>query len=311
MNRVALRRVLDRSISKVADTEYRRLFRGINAVALAQKVHNALNSLGRLQQGNPPDYDDPWVALFYLTWYQPSQINVARRLIYWMNQNRGNEAFIQKDKRSLHIVDFGCGALAMQFAVVWSAAELLERGYKVESIRVDSYDVGRAMVELGAKLWEDFKLAVSDESHLSDLAEVSLTMIQNQYIGPKSVPLWETAGQDEERWLSAIHTIYVNDLPQTRQGLANIANAFNPTVGFMSCHANEQSHRLLDQATPFSFPEYRLSTSRLNAEFDYSLPRVTRWRRNLNQKILVHPFLNNQVTWNFHPAFGRIYTRQG
>ena len=40
-------------------------------------MDKALRSLKELQQGRKADYGNEWVAIFYLTWYQPRQIQLA------------------------------------------------------------------------------------------------------------------------------------------------------------------------------------------------------------------------------------------
>ena len=86
-----------------------------------------------------PDYDDPWVALLYLTWYQPSQVNLAytlsRRILGATNP------FLSG---SLQIVDYGCGALAMLFGLALAAAETHQKDRPHPKITVDLIDESTA-----------------------------------------------------------------------------------------------------------------------------------------------------------------------
>ena len=92
--------VLDRAIKEVAEREYQRLSRGLSCGDVAGRVDKALDSLGKLQKREEPDYDCEWVALFYLTWYQPRQIN----LVYSYLDCRKVEL-----PERLQVVDLGCG----------------------------------------------------------------------------------------------------------------------------------------------------------------------------------------------------------
>ena len=73
----SVRSALDRAIAEVAEAEYGRLAHGVPLDTQAKRVDAALQSLGRLKQGTPPDYDSEWVVLFYVTWYQPRQVHLA------------------------------------------------------------------------------------------------------------------------------------------------------------------------------------------------------------------------------------------
>ena len=88
MDQAALFEAIDGAITKVAETESQRLSAGMGEDALTNKVHATLDSFRGLRRGIPPDYSDPWVALFYLTWFQPGQIQLAHDLIDRMKQKR-------------------------------------------------------------------------------------------------------------------------------------------------------------------------------------------------------------------------------
>ena len=70
-------RLLEGAILEVAKSEYARLSAGLAPHQVATRVGDALESLGGLRRGVAPAYDE-WDALFYLTWYQPRQINLTR-----------------------------------------------------------------------------------------------------------------------------------------------------------------------------------------------------------------------------------------
>ena len=160
-------KAMDQSLVDVAKAEFRELSHGKDRQYVVERTIYALNELKKLQPqqghtGESPNYDDRWVALFYLTWYQPGQVSLARRVIELGCQTRGKPAL-----QSLHLKDFGSGALAVQFAVSWAAEEYFGGGGAIESIKVDSYDICRPMVELGIKHWEKFKLRAKNNPTLN------------------------------------------------------------------------------------------------------------------------------------------------
>ena len=312
MDQQAFFAAIDRAIRNVADVEFRRLATEMDPGVWYQYVHAALDSFQNLQQGTQPDYDDDWVALFYLTWYQASHINLARLLIERLNQRAENNGLISNNARSLHVVDFGCGALSMQFAVAWAAAEALENGVNVESIRVESYDTALPMIRLGIQLWKEFKLEISRDTRLRKLSCVSEEVIKTRYAKPKPGLLFEHPRPDAERWLSALHTVYGDNLKEVKEGLCRSAKELNPTNSIMSCHDNNNARSLLGRASPFDTNNCDGVEGTITSQTEDSLPEVTLWRRSLNGylesagSVAKHHFLDGDVTWKFRPAYGRV-----
>ena len=95
--------LLDQAIQETARSEFDRLDEGlIRKEDVKRKVESALESVDRLRTGGVPDYHDPWTAVFYLTWYQPRQVN----LIY--SHLKSSNARLPQ---GLRVVDLGCGFL--------------------------------------------------------------------------------------------------------------------------------------------------------------------------------------------------------
>ena len=302
---------MDSSILKVADAEFRRLATGMRPGELYDKVYVALDALGGLQRGVPPDYDDPWVALFYLTWYQPGQINLSRLLIETMRQKRVSNTLMIENSSHLRVVDFGCGALAMLFAILWTATEALERGEKIDSIDVSFYDTAISMIILGVNLWNAFKLEIQARAGLQGVSHCSEKIIRLQYEQPESLLSQKDHRQDEERWLGAIHTVYESNWVEIKTGLARIVDQLRPAVGFMSCRALPRPKLFLRQASPFDVLQYLCTESNMDAQIVDSLPRISRWRKCLDETLRSHgfnghPFLRRSVTWEFPRASSTV-----
>ncbi|MCE2404970.1 MAG: hypothetical protein J4F43_07415 [Dehalococcoidia bacterium] len=309
MDQATLFEAIDEAITNVAEAEFRRLAEGMTRDELTNNVHRALASLRGLQDGIPPGYEDSWVPLLYLTWYQPGQIYYAHHMIHRMNQNRSGTPLIAEGSYRLHLVDFGCGSLAMQFAVTWAAAEALESGLTVKEIRIDSYDVATPMIRLGQALWDEFKRIITDDAQVSHLA-MAVSSIRPRNSSPNRLFPYKAQMPGEERWLSALHTVYEDNLDAVRIDLAKMTNAFKPDIGLMSCFPNPTPIGLLEQASPFTGDSFLSAYAGPSYRTEASLPKVTRWRRDLDLKIDRHHFLEGNVPWYRH-AFGLIYTPKG
>lgn len=139
-------KLLDQAIQETARSEFIRLDERLTPKEdVRRKVESALKSLDLLRSGDGvPDYDDPWTAVFYLTWFQPRQVN----LIY-SHLKRSNERLPQ----GLRVVDLGCGCSATMFALAVFAAT---SGQHEARISVHGLDPSRAMRQLGLQLWGAF-----------------------------------------------------------------------------------------------------------------------------------------------------------
>lgn len=150
-----VREVLDRAIAEVAEAKYRRLSEAMSLEHQIEAVDNALKSLTRLQKGIPPDYSSEWIALFYLSWYQPRQIHLAYAAL------RG---LLAHSPLPRHVIDYGCGALAVQIAsaiLLAEEQELLDSGLAVHGV-----DSNMAMMDNGKELWDKFREITGARSHV-------------------------------------------------------------------------------------------------------------------------------------------------
>ena len=86
--RAAVTNALDVAIAQVAQKEISRLSAGLSPDEIAKNICVALHELESLQQGGMPNYGNEWVAVFYLLWYQPAQINLAYTLAQKVPEDR-------------------------------------------------------------------------------------------------------------------------------------------------------------------------------------------------------------------------------
>ena len=296
----------DRALYAVSERKFATLRAGMERMEWSNNVFNSLEALGGLQQSRPPKYDDPWNAFLYLNWYQPGQIQLAHLLIGAQKQMRSQKGWLSPLSEDIHVIDFGCGALALQFAVAWSVAEAIEIGEPLSSVIVDSIDPNPEMIRLGKGLWEQFKDEIDSTPSLLSLKE-AIEMLDDRYSVPNG-PL-NLDQSSAEFWISAIHTTYPSNVEEVNKGLSNLYRAAKPEIGFLTGHSHSGQAELLQQATPFEYPLYNRYFPRLDFK-TVALPKVTEWRRWLGSQMVVgHPFLKGDVTWKCASPIGWLYLK--
>ena len=210
-----VREALDRAIAEVAEAEYRRLTEGMTIEHQTESVDNALKSLTRLQQGIPPDYKSEWIALFYLSWYQPRQIHLAYAAL--------RELLEHNPLPARHVIDYGCGALAVQIALAILLAEdqeLLNSGLAVYGV-----DSNMPMMDIGKELWEKFREIAGARIHddpffqclhvaLDSMADVCSCHVSF----PDALAHLEAAraSASDNCWITAVHAVYPSNMEQLK-----------------------------------------------------------------------------------------------
>ena len=283
---------LDKAITTVADQEFDRLTRDLNNEQIAEKVVGSLRSLDRLRFGNIPNYDE-WDALFY-HWYQPSHINLAYSMIEWSHELSDQ----------LHIVDFGCGALAMQFGVFLAAVDAIERGQPINEIQIDSIDTSEAMIDIGQKIWEQLKREVGRNPNLSYLSRACEVIQPSEYIIQGTSDIWQIGSAPNSNvWVSAIHAVYDDNKDDVQCSLKSLVDRLTPDICFASTHI--KSKPLLSEVWSFADRSYDvISHDDVQHHFFGTLDEITQWRKQLNSNLpqidpILGRFLNNPVTWKW------------
>ena len=314
----AVAKALDRALVKVAKGEYQRLSENLSRGEIANGVKNALLELKKLQYGKMPCYDDEWVPLFYSTWYQPSHINLAYSMIDAMIKQRGGNSTLTETGR-LHVVDFGCGTLAMQFGVALAAADALQRGERIHSIRFDLIDHSQGMVDMGRKIWDQFKEEVGEDRQLALLGE-ACKLVKSETLEEGERP---EVCEGEDRWVSAIHAVYEENEHEVKEDLASLECVAVPDAGFITSH--KSSSCIADCVSPFKGKGNQYESRKvcvqhqLDLYLEGELYGVANWRNKVYDDIrqyvddpkgLVGGYLVNDVSWYWPPANFLIYTRR-
>ena len=308
--------LIDCAIAEVAEQEFRRLTRALSEEEIVGHVHRALDELRKLGEGGTPAYDCEWVALFYLTWYQARHIN----LVYSLLDDRSVEL-----PRRLHVVDLGCGAMAVQFALAIFAATSDQGGTRISLTSIDN---SRPMIAIGVELWDCFRKMIREKARGFRTPETihqldrMTTAISKEYRtfdsldsyrrsfdefiraeadrraaeGRSNWPpylvrqlakraAWDRLAAHSTYWLTSIHAVY--HLPQELRAGRNL---LNPKGILLTA----DGPRFGDVASIHSFREVEVEPKRHGC-----LLHTTRWRRELNGRLRrQHSYLDRPVEWN-------------
>lgn len=280
----SIRAALDRAVAEVAAAEYSRLAHGLPLEDEARQVNAALQSLLGLQQGTPPNYDSEWVVLFYVTWYQPRQIHLAYAAL---------RQHISADNPPPCVVDYGCGAWAVQFALAIALTEEQHAGATIHGL-----DPSAPMMRLGQELWSKFNEVLGQHFPNDDLAQC--LAINLEFIAESSrthecladavphlpVPITDC-------WFTAVHAIYQTNANDLQDVLRPAEDDDAPVFALVTF--NVHSDRV-----PF-FRNLGFETAALADAWVGDCPETTRWRRHLANRLPDFPckyLLNTSVTWN-------------
>ena len=292
-------------------------------IPAARAVERSLKSILRLRDGVMPDYNQ-WDPLMYATWYQASQINLAYSLLNWASDRSWPNNPLKESGGALQVVDFGCGTLAMQFAVGLAAADALRSGVVKDRIRVDSFDTSPYMMDMGARIWEHFSKLVVKMLPDDPLCEVLNSMELNLHQSVSSIEPIPRA----TRLVTAIHVVYDTNIFTVRQNLRLLARTFRPAGCFLTTFAG--NGELLENLGPAaSNSAYENWTDEwpyfLRPQFDGPVEEVYEWRQWLLERLneggllmradnvdydLIKNMLNTQVEWRYRTPAIQAYIKK-
>lgn len=215
---------LDLAIASVVETEFQRLATAAGPEQTARNVLRSLRSFERLQQGIMPAYDE-WDAAFYAAWYHPGHVNLAYTLIGKIPAPHNP---LKSGKGSLHVRDFGCGTLAMQFGLALAAADAIGERRNFPRINIFSEDSSQPMVAIGWKIWNAFIGEIASWRKYP-----TLKALRQVCRGMK----FEAQRKDADTsWLSVLHVAYKENAPQVKNVLADRIRREPPELVIVTAH---------------------------------------------------------------------------
>lgn len=322
------------AIVTVAHEEWSRLagdtFGADRTIYAAKSVEKALRAMQLLQSGGMPNYNE-WDTLFYGTWFQPKQVNLIYSLLCGLKKNWtiGGQTWWNGDifeigEGHLHVVDFGCGALATQFAIAMAAADSVDHGVSISTIRVDSIDSSLPMIYFGQRVWDRFvefvRLRHTEDTicQTVDMIEAASHTSFDTLPGPIDAPCY----------LTAIHVSYERTVEEVKAWLGELMSRFDP-VGLLLTTQSRKGGilpRICPAIDDSSFVQLRPDQVNLSPEYGGRIPRLTEWRRMMlnrimsNRELLIASgvdvnfmwnYMNSNVDWQYStPAFRVHFSRE-
>ena len=266
-NETAIWESLDAAIANVAGEEYQRLANGKKPSECASAIKGALCSLDKLQKGEMPDYDDEWTTLFYLTWYQPRQVKLGYGILHSLLSNQPLE-------KPLRVIDYGCGALAAQFALAIYSAIHAPDDSSSPNMSIHGVDPSDTMRKIGDKLWMELWGITEQCSDLKPLYHACDAISSTSCSVGCHHELADTK-PSARSWLLAMHVVYEETKDEVRDSLMEICSEHKPERRIMTC-----------QKQFLGLAEYiggrhseRLCVKRRSG----SLSKVTSWRHCLQK----------------------------
>ena len=289
--------VMDEAIANIAEQEFNRLRRTTkDDNKVVENIKATLNSLVNLQKGVEPKYNE-WDALFYLTWYQPRQINLALTILQGLYEDARKRL---KSDFALQIIDVGCGALAVQFAMAILATEYQMDG---KDVSVNGIDPSEPMKKIGEELWLEFWSILSEHPHLSHLSRTCDYMTNNCELFDSHTSYFSSEGGRSwvnprpECWIMAVHAIYESNQIRIKRTLETLHGQFSPSVTLVTCH--ESRRDVARFVIGEKFRDKNLNSDEL--AFLGQVHKTTDWRRCLVNRLPGNP-LNSVAGLLFSPV---------
>ena len=283
--------ILQEAIRETAECQYVRL----SAQCTPDKnplicTEAALRALKGLQDGTQPEYD-PWVAMYYLTWYQYPHVNLACAILDKLFHGDPIE-------EPMHVIDLACGAMATQFALAVYSATLSPKNRTMPSITMYNIDPSESMRSIGCMLWKKFKgianqncVALSNACHSIDFKNVSSQEKLKDITSGRHI-------------LIAMHAVYDRNKNDIKSTVQKMRNRFGPIRIVMTC--NNTRENLAKYAGGDGWQKIDLGKFMTH---DNPL-LVTKWRRDLLKRLprvcdnsLVSNYLSRAVVnWPNNPV---------
>ena len=298
-------------------------------VYVARSVEKSLRAFQSLQLGGMPDYNE-WDALLYGTWFQPKQINIVSSILWTLrrqwnvnSQPWWNGDILDVPNGNVHVIDFGCGALATQFAIALAALDSIGRGVRISSIRIDSIDTSLPMIYFGQRVWDRFVGIM----HLRYPHEV-LSSVLNLVQGATHTGLDQLPNRtDSTCYLTSIHAAYEQALDEVKIKLSKLMSMYDPDGLLLTTQSGKwlMLHAMCPATGNSDYLEIPVQKLSMAPVFSGPLSRVTEWRRMMLARLLVERdvlinagvdinflrnYLTSDVEWQYSPLASRVHMKR-
>lgn len=303
---------LNSSLTKAYDKYEYQIYR-------KRSVENSLHSLDRLKQGDMPDYND-WDALFYLTWYQPRQVNLVYSILNGLKIDGTDRNILGAENYKIRVIDFGCGCLVTNIAVAMAAADLTAQERHVPEIEIDCIDISPAMILVGERIWELFqnKMRVPHKHPIRSVFD-RITYKTHSSLSSIGEPSPNT-----HCYVTAIHCAYEQSHSLVRRNLQELVRRFNPIGLILTTHLSKSE--FLEKVTPRRQMERQhydiLYRGPIDSRFSGETNMITKWRSELYMNHLrpsesnspdgvdydyIRKYLSNPVKWDSNDSEVLLY----
>ena len=205
----------------------------------------------------------------------------------------------------LHVIDFGCGALAVQFAMAILAAECQR---ECNDVTVNGIDPSEPMKRIGKMLWSKFRFFLGGHSDLLNFSRTCEHITSNCELFDShtsclsSVDGYSWFDIQLECWIIALHASYRSNQSRVRIVLNSLRRRYIPTFTIVT------SHRSNRDVVRFVAGDRSECQTLIPEQLPIpgQLPETTEWRRNLLYRLpeyaisSVRGLLKNPVEWAPH-----------
>ena len=198
-------------------------------------IRQARVELEKVKQLGMPNYANPFVAPFHAAYYQEQHINLAYSLVDAAVRRRDPVRCPLTISGNLHVIDFGCGALATQFGMTMAIVDALERGQRIDRIVIDSIDTSDPMMRIGIEIWNQFAGICAQRHQLTDIADIvgRIEWYTHFDANVNVIP-------NSDCWLSALHVIYDENRTPVADAMTLLQDQHDPCVGLMTFHGGNE-----------------------------------------------------------------------
>lgn len=261
----AVTNALDIAIATVVETDFQRLSAEAGPEQTARNVLRSLRSFERLQRGVMPAYNE-WDAVFYAAWYHPGHVNLAYTLIEKIPAP--HNPLKSGSKGSLHVRDFGCGTLAMQFGLALAAADSVEELRIAPRTRIFSEDSSEPMRAIGWRIWDAFVSEIASRGQYPELDALRRVCAGMTFEAQRE---WGTVS-----WLTALHVAYEENAPQVEKALADRIGRERPDLVVVTSHPRSVSSIFCPQ--PYGYYQDRDAFSGAVFSLNGDFSRISSFR---------------------------------